>query len=97
MARAGSRRHAPGWCRTTRRGARLPQRLEDPEDDHAPATARTGWSWIGWFDRFSRLNCRRHREQGPDAGDIGLAAGAGEHAVVSEAAEDLRPDGQQEA
>src|ERR1700730_3724981 len=94
MSRAGSRRHRPGWCGTNRRRARLHPTLEDLDDDHAPATARTGWSWIGWFSRF---NCRRHREQLPDAGDIGLAAGAGEQAVVSNAVEALRQDVQQEA
>src|SRR5258707_13240437 len=95
MSRAGSRRHRPGWCRTNRRRARLHPTLEDLDDDHAPATARTGWSWIGWFDRFSRLNCPRHREQLPDAGDNCLAAGAGEPAVGSNAGEARREDGQQ--
>ena len=50
-----------------------------------------------WFDRFSRLDCRRHREQFAGAGDIGLAAGAREQAIVPDAVEALRQDVEQEA
>jgi hypothetical protein len=66
--------------------------LEDLDDDHAPAAARTGRPWLGWFDRFSRLNGRRHREQLPDPGDIGHAGGTGEQAIVPDAVKTFRQD-----
>jgi hypothetical protein len=61
--RAGSWRHAPGWFGRSRRRTRLGPALEGLDDDHAPAAARTGRPGVGWFDRFSRFNVRRHCEE----------------------------------
>jgi hypothetical protein len=97
MSRARSRRHRSGWCGTNRWRARLAPALEGLDDHHAPAAARTGQSWIGCFNRLSRLGWQRHREQLLDAGDIGLAGGTGEQATVPNAVEALRQDVQQEA
>src|SRR5271166_5745473 len=92
VSRAGSRRHRPGWCGTNWRRARLHPVLEG-----ASAAARTRRSRLRWFDRFSRLNYRGHREQRTGVCDIDLAAGAGEQAVVSNAVETLRQYVQHEA
>jgi len=71
--------------------------LEDLDDDHATAAA---WAWrtrIGWRSGFFGLGRCRHREQLPGKGDIGLAAGAGEQAVVTDTVEALRQNMKQEA
>src|ERR1035437_7330266 len=44
------------------------------------------------FDRIGCLGCRRHRQQRPGAGEIGLASGAGEEAAVPNAVKPLRQD-----
>jgi hypothetical protein len=71
--------------------------LEGLDDDHASAAARTRRSRLRWFDRFRRLGYRRHREQRTGAGDIGLAAGGQEQAIVPNAVKALRQYVQQEA
>src|SRR5882672_7508504 len=97
VRRAGSRHHHPGQGKRTRRRARLAGTLEDLDDDHATAAA---WAWrtrIGWRSGFFGLGRCRHREQLPGKGDIGLAAGAGEQAVVTDTVEALRQNMKQEA
>jgi hypothetical protein len=70
---------------------------EDLDDDHATAAAWAWRAWIGWRSGFFGLSRRRHREQLPGKGDIGLAAGAGEQAVVTDPVEALRQNMEQEA
>jgi len=75
----------------------LAGRLEDLDDDHATAAAWTWRTGIGWWSGFFSLSRCRHREQLPGKGDIGLAAGAGEQAVVTDTVEALRQNMKQEA
>jgi len=68
--------------------------MTDPQQ----VIAGTGRPWIGLLlGRLSALGCRWHREQWLGAGDIGLAAGAGEQAVVANAVKALRQHVEQEA
>ena len=97
MSRAGSRRHRPGWRRRNRWRTRLHPALEGLDDEHAPAAAGTGRPWIWRLDRLNARDWRWHRKQSPGAGDVGLAAGAGEQAVVADAMEALRQNVEQEA
>jgi len=97
MSRAGSWRHRPGWCRRNRWRTRLHPALEGLDDEHAPAAAGTGRPWIWRLDRLNARDWRWHRKQSPGAGDVGLAAGAGEQAVVADAMEALRQNVEQEA
>src|SRR5260221_5109369 len=97
VRRAGSRHHQPGRGKRVGRRARWAGTLEDLNADSATAAA---WAWrtrIGWRSGFFGLGRCRHREQLPGKRDIGLAAGAGEQAVVTDTVEALRQNMKQEA
>src|SRR3712207_6869182 len=92
VCRAGSRHSGPGTGGRRWRGARPGGTAEDLDDDHAAAAAR---AWRTRTRLRGRRGCfglrrRRHAEQLPGPRDIGLAAGAGEQAVVADAVEALR-------
>src|SRR3954452_22795300 len=72
-------------------------RLEDVGDDHASAAARTCWTWIGRLVRRCWLGSHRPPEKLASAGDVALAAGTGEQAIVADAVEARRQDMQQKA
>ncbi len=88
--RAGSWRHAPGWCGSNRRPPRLHPALQRLQNDHAAAAAGTRRPWVRRFGRLGWCCCRRHRQQRPGAGDVGLSPGAGEQAIMPNAAPPMR-------
>ena len=71
--------------------------LEDLDDDHATAAAGAWRTRIRWRRGFRDLGRRRSNEQLASTRDIGLAAGAGDEAVVADTAEALRKNVEQEA
>jgi len=77
-------------------GAGLSGPVEDLDDDHAPTTAGHGGRG-SVTARVQRLSRRWRTEQLAGTRDLGLAAGAGEEAVVADAVEALRQHVEQEA
>ena len=75
---------------------RLSRTLKDLDDDHTTAAAGA-WQRRIWWRNVSDRRWRGHSEQLPSTRDVGLAAGAGEKAVVTDAVEALRKDVEQEA
>ena len=77
--------------------------LEDLDDDHATAAARTrlrerfGFVGLGAAGIGGLGLCRRHVEQAARSGDVVGARAAGEQTVVTDAVEALRQDVDQES
>src|SRR3954452_16147930 len=105
------KRSRSSWCRGPDpglwrgRSARWRGALADLDDDHAPAATRAGRAMvcrgagglIGVVVLGRRIWRQRHGNQLPGARDVGLAAGAGEQPVVSDAVKPLGQDVEQEA
>ena len=69
--------------------------MEDLDDAHRAAAARTWFAQGergGLGDLLRVLHDRSLPEQFTDVGDVGLAGGAGEQAVVADAVEAVRQD-----
>src|SRR4051812_43449740 len=90
------------------RTARCRGALEDLDDDHAAAATRAGRAMVcrgaggligvvvlGVVVLGRRIWRQRHGNQLPGARDVGLAAGAGEQPVVSDAVKPLGQDVEQ--
>ena len=77
--------------------ARPSRTLEDLDDDHTTAAAGAWRTRIRQRSGVFDLSWCGRSEQLPGACDIGLAAGAGEQAVMTDAVEALRQNVEQEA
>ena len=71
--------------------------LEDLDGDHAPAAAGAWRRWMRRQHGVCDLSRLWREEQFAGARDIGLAAGAGEQAVVADTMETFRQNVEQEA
>src|SRR5690348_12288235 len=72
-SRAGLRWNAPGWCVPGRWRAGLRPSLEDLDDGHSAAAARTRRKQIQWVWHFDRLWRGRDAEQFAGTRKTGLA------------------------
>src|SRR5579864_4523477 len=78
------------------RRARSSRTLEDLDDDHT-TTATGAWQRRIWQRSVLDRRWVGHSEQLASTRDVGLAASAGEEAVVTDAMEALRKNVEQEA
>src|SRR4051794_41835035 len=94
--RAGSRVAPPGGVRPRRRRRGLVPARERLDDDHGPAAAGTRRARVQRLLRWV-IDGRRDGQEMAGEGKAGLAGGAGEQAVVTDAVKALGQDVDQEA
>src|SRR3954462_4433739 len=94
--RAGSHVAPPGWIRPMRRCPRLVPARERLDDDHGAAAAGTRRARVQRLLRWV-IDGRRDGQEMAGEREAGLAGGAGEQAVVTDAVKALGQDVDQEA
>lgn len=94
---AGSWGSLPVRCGFVRRSARPPPAFEHLDDNHSPAAAGAWRAEVVRFVRGIIIRWRGDVQQFASEREAGLAGGAGEQAVVPNAAEAARQDMDEEA